>query len=389
MEENSSGAERATRRAKKLLLVVTIMMFVPLSTIGQTWQWSTETVDASGSQTSIAVDKDQNLHISYFSGGFKYAFRPANSSRWFTMNVAPGEGYTEAFTRVVIDEAGNPAICFTPGVLKYASFEKRSWNVQQIDPQAGLIDYSCSLAIAPDGTRHVLWYQYGGPGGGYYLHLKHAVLTDGAWVARTVDLERQTGKWNSMALDAQGNPHVTYDSFLVGQLKYAYWNGKEWKHAVVDSPAISNDGANSHGLGSSLVLNRDGKARISYETDTSLKYATEKEDGTWKIETLDGISVSGSWIGFRTRQALDPQGNPHIVYEDAGRVKHAYWDGAKWNIQIVSGAGPKGLRYESIAIDREGNIYISFQDAFDGSVKVAIGRLDGSAQNAASKMGNK
>jgi hypothetical protein len=389
MEGKVSGAEWAACHARKLMLVATALMLIPVSTVGQTWQWSTETVDTSGVQTSIAVDKDQNLHLSYFSGGFKYAFRPANSSHWFNMNVAAGGGYTEAFTRMTIDDAGNPSICFTPGILNYASFEKRGWNIQQIDPQAGLIDYSCSLAIAPNGTRHVLWYQYGGPGGGYYLHLKHAVLTNGAWVARTVDFEGQTGKWNSLVLDAQGNPHVSYDSFLKGQLKYAYWDGKEWKHTVVDSPAISADGANSHGLGSSLVLNREGKAQISYETDTTLKYATEK-DGAWKIETLDSVTVSGSWMGFRTRQALDPQGNAHIVYEDAGRVKHAYWDGAKWNIQVVSGAGLRTHRFESIAIDREGNIYISYQDASDGSVKVAIGRLEKSAPNsAAEKMGNK
>jgi hypothetical protein len=334
-------------------------------------------------QTSIAVDKDQNLHLSYFSGGFKYGFRPAKSSHWFTMNLAPGGGYSEVFTKVALDAAGNPSICFTPGALKYASFENHSWNIQQIDPQAGLIDYSCSLAVAPNGARHVLWYQYGGPGGGYYLHLKHAVLTDGAWIARTVDFEGQTGKWNCLVLDVQGNPHVSYDSFLKGELKYAYWDGKDWKRTVVDSSNISPDGSNSHGLGSSLVLNRDGKAQISYETDNSLKYAWEK-DGSWKIETVDNVTLTGSWIGYRTRQALDPQGNPHIVYEDNGSVKHAYWDGSKWKIQVVSGAGPKAHRYESIAIDLEGSIYISYQDAIDGSLKVAIGRFEKAVQNAAS-----
>ena len=365
----------------RVLATLLFLSSLPGSAVGQTWKWTTETVDTDGVQTSIAVDQNQNLHISYFSGVVKYGFRPADSSRWFTMDIAPGGGYSELYTRLTLDPDGNPQICFTPGVLKYASFEQHQWKIQQIDPQSGEIDYTCSLAVAADGTRHILWYQYGGPGGGFFLHLKHAVLQNGAWMARTVDFEGQTGKWNCLVLDAKGNPHVTYDSFLKGELKYAYWDGKEWKRTVVDSPSISPNGLNSHGLGSSLVLSGDGKAQISYEEDSTVKYAWEGES-SWKIDTVDNVTLSGSWVGYRTRQALDPLGNPHIVYEDAGAVKHAYWDGSKWSIQVVSAAGPKQHRYENIAIDRKGNIYISYQDALDGSVKVSIGRLEASAGNS-------
>jgi len=377
----------------KMLCAFLFLFFIPSSSFGQTWKWTTETVDTYGVQTSIAIDQDQNLHLSYFSGGVKYAFRAADSSRWFTMGIAPPAGYEELFTGLKLDSGGNPHICFTPAVLKYAAFENHSWNTQQIDPQSGLIEYSCSLAIAADGTRHVLWYQYGNPQGGYYLHLKYAVLEKGAWMARTVDFDMQAGKWNCLVLDPQGNPHVSYDSFIKGEMKYAYWDGKEWKRSVVDSPNISPKGPYSHGLGNSLVLNRDGKAQISYEdgelggsanSESSLKYAWEK-DNSWKIDIIDNITVTGSWIGYRTRQALDPQGNPHIVYEDAGAVKHAYWDGSKWRIQVVSAPGPKRHRYENIAIDRVGNIYVSYQDAADGSLKVSIGRPEVPAQNASNE----
>jgi hypothetical protein len=366
----------------KILCAFLFLFFISGSSFGQGWKWTTETIDTYGVQTSIAIDQDQNLHISYFAGGVKYAFRAAKSSRWFKMDIAPPGGYEELFTGLVLDPGGNPHICFTPGVLKYASFEDHRWNIQQIDPESGLIDYSCSLAIAPDGTQHILWYQYGNPQGGYYLHLKYAVLEKGAWMARTVDFDMQAGKWNCLVLDSQGIPHVSYDSFIKGEMKYAYWDGKEWKRTVVDSPNISPKGPYSHGMGNSLVLNRDGKAQISYEDDESVKYAWEK-DNSWKIDIVDSITVTGSWRGYRTRQALDPQGNPHIVYEDAGTVKHAYWDGSNWRIQVVSGPGAKQHRhrFENIAIDRAGNIYISYQDATDGSVKVAIGRPDAPVQN--------
>jgi hypothetical protein len=375
-----SRTESLGSSKSKILLVSMFLIFTPGSGFGQTWKWTTETVDTYGVQNSIAVDNDQNLHISYFSGAVKYAFRSANSSKWFTMQLAPGGGYAEVPTSVALDHIGNPHICFTPGVLKYASFENHGWSIQQIDPQSGLIEYTCSLAITADGAPHVIWYQYGGPQGGYFLHLKYATLDKGAWLARTVDYEGQTGKWNCLVLDAQGNPHVTYDSFLKGEIKYAYWDGKDWHRSVVDSPDISPNGP-SGGMGNSLLLNHDGKAQISYENGEAVKYAWEK-DGAWKLDTIEQVTLTGGWSGYRTRQALDPQGNPHVVYEDGGTVKHAYRDGNDWRIQVISGAGTRAHRYEDIAIDRRGNIYIVYQDAIDGSLKVAVGSPQSPAPSA-------
>jgi hypothetical protein len=365
VSKSTSPCRSLCNGLRKVLAVLVLRMLCPHANFAQTW--TTETVDTSGTYSSIAVDASQNVHISYFAGVVKYAFRPAGSGRWFTMDIAPGGGYSELFTRIALDTNGNPHMCFTPGVLKYAFFDDKNkkWNVQQIDPQAGLIDYSCSLAIAPDGTPHVLWYQYGTPGGGYFLHVRYAVLENGAWLARTVDFEGQTGKWNSLVLDAQGKPHLAYDSFLVGEMKYAYWTGKEWQISVVNS--------GGGGMGNSMILNRDGKALISFEHDDALLYAWQTAT-SWKVETIDRIATSGSWTGFRTRQALDLDGNPHIVYEDGGAVKHAFWNGSAWNMQVVSGAGIRPHRFEDIAIDRLGTIYISYLDAVDGSLKVAIGR---------------
>src|SRR5208283_731192 len=60
----------------RVLATLLFLSSLPGSAVGQTWKWTTETVDTDGVQTSIAVDQNQNLHISYFSGGVKYGFRP-------------------------------------------------------------------------------------------------------------------------------------------------------------------------------------------------------------------------------------------------------------------------------------------------------------------------
>jgi hypothetical protein len=367
------------RFPKAIPIVCLIFFFVPGTTFGQTW--TTETVDSSGESISMAADVDGNIHMSYLGGNgiVKYGFRPAHTTRWFTMEIpkASYEGDTHMPTKIALDPRGNPHICFTPGELKYASFNGKQWSIQEINPGSGNISFTCSVAIASDGTPHVIWYQYGMPGGGFYLHVKHAVLQNGVWMARTVDFEGQTGKWNSIVVDSRGMAHISYDSFLKGELKYAFWNGKEWKVSVVDSGGAG-------GKGNSLVVGREGKAQISYEYDDTLLYAWQTAT-SWKIDTIDHISTTGGWLDYRTRQALDPQGNPHIVYADGGRVKHAFWDGSHWRIQVVSGPGLDPLRYADIAIDQEGVIYIGYRDATDNSVKVAVGLPQAQVQNAPTK----
>jgi hypothetical protein len=369
MPQPNSRLDWLSEPHKTLVWILFLFLFFPANALcGQTWKWTTETVDAFGVQGSIAIDKDHNVHVSYFSGGIKYGFRPAGSSRWFTMNIAPSGGYSEIFSRVFVDSSGDPSICFTPGGFKLASFKNHAWNIQQVDPQSGTIEYTCSLVIGKDNVPRLTWYQES------IAHMKYADLENGVWLARVFDSDMQTGKWNSMVLDSDGNPHISYDVFTKGELKYAFWDGKDWHRTVVDSPAISPEGSGG-AMGNSLVLNQEGKAQISYENGDAVKYAWER-DGSWKIDTIQRVSLSGSWAGYRAHQALDPQGNPHVVYEDGGVLKEAYWNGAVWQIQIISGAGVRRHRYEDIAIDTDGVIYIIFQDATDGSLKVAVGHPD-------------
>jgi hypothetical protein len=126
-------------------------------------------------------------------------------------------------------------------------------------------------------------------------------------------------------------------------------------------------------MGNSLVLDAKGLAMISYYEESGLKYARQKEDGTWSIEKLASTFPSPTWAGYRTRQALDSQGLPHLVYEDGGTLRHMSWDGQAWHTQIMARPGEQRLRYASIAIASDDTIYISYCDPEDGSLKVAVG----------------
>lgn len=347
-------------------LVVGLSLSISTAAFAQSWVWNAETVDTSGSATSLKVDRNGDVHLSYSGAVLKYAFRPADQRKWFAMQL----DYPAHYTSLTLDSEGNPRVCATYSFhpLRYLRFNKGKWDNQPIGSDAAGIEYSCSIAIAPDGTPHLTWYKIGTD----YLHLKYGVLKDEGWMVNTLDWDMQTGKWNSMVLDSKGNPYVSYDAFVKGLLKCAHWDGKNWKVQVVDSRGLRGNDY-SIGMGSSIALDQEDNVRISYYTENQLRYASQQKN-VWKIETVDSVSPNRSAHDYRSSLVFDKNGFPHISYEDRGAVKHAYWDGKRWRTQMIAPSGSVGLRGSSMAIDNKRNIlYLSYQDGTDGSLKVATG----------------
>jgi hypothetical protein len=337
----------------------------------QNWNWRSEKIDSSGQYSSVAVDKDGNLHVSYStSDGIKYAYRAVDSNRWFTMLLDKPEG----FTSLALDQDQHPHICYTNNELKYAAWDGKSFRIQIIAPFSGQINYSCSVAIGKDGTPHISWYQYMNADRTNFLHLKYAALKEGAWQARTIDLRPETGKWNSMVLDKEGNPHLAYSSYMDGDLKYAWFTGKKWILATPDSRAASRT-QKYRGMGNSVKLDANGIAHISYFEDLTLKYAKQSGD-SWNVIAIDNLSSAlgaAGWSNSRSTLVLDSKGWPHIFYGDIGSLKHAFWNGSEWKMQFITYGGAMQFAYTSAAIGKDDTLYVSYLDPVEGSLNVAIG----------------
>ena len=135
------------------------------------------------------------------------------------------------------------------------------------------------------------------------------------WHIETVD--SKGGAYNSLALDAEGYPHISYLDCGNGELRYAYYDGINWHIQVVDSEGWV-------GIFNSLALDAEGYPHISYLDYTGngdLRYAYH--DGiNWHIQVVD----SEGWVGMFTSLALDAEGYPHISYTDYGNgdLKYAY-----------------------------------------------------------------
>src|SRR2546425_8040083 len=78
---------RCCVRASLALLLFSI---TARSAGAQSWNWSFEKVDTGARFTSLAVDGRGSVHVSYTDNTahvVKYAFRSAESSRWYTLVI--------------------------------------------------------------------------------------------------------------------------------------------------------------------------------------------------------------------------------------------------------------------------------------------------------------
>ena len=369
-------ASQKRLRNLALSVVISLLILHCAKALAQEWTWTSEKV-ARGLTSSIALDRDQNLHLTYLTRDAQvyYAFRPPGSLKWFSLKVVDSTHATvNVFPRVAVDKQDRPHLCVATGKLLHIALQK-NWVTQEIDPGSGTLSYHCSIALGPDGAPHLSWYHEYYPGGQQYSHFRHADLEDGTWVVRSVD-GGVSGKWNSMVIDSKGFPHVSYSKFFssgksVGELRYAEWNGSNWSITAVDSSG--NDGT-YRGFDNSLALSEDGSARISYFDGKILKYA-HQDHGKWAIEKVDAVAAGYDYYGGSTTLLLDSHANPHIIYGDFGAVKHAFRDGKRWQIEMVVSGAVQQYGNVDAAIGPKDTLYVSYPDPEDGFIKVATGKI--------------
>jgi PKD repeat protein len=159
----------------------------------------------------------------------------------------------------------------------------------------------------------------------------------------------------SLAFNASGNPGIAYSYANV--LKYAEQDSTgHWTIQTVDSD----------GSGPSLKIDGGDNPSVSYYSGTTVKYAHRNSSGQWNNTTVDS---PGTW-GYTTSLALDSSGYPRIAYYGQSSLKYAEYNGGVWTVKVVR-PGSTTYEYLSLALDASGNPGISCTDTSTGNMRYA------------------
>ena len=318
---------KAVKREKKTLAKIMfaalmVGILVSVSNLQETranHKWYIEIVDSTGfskgTDNSLALDSNDNPHISYYGIG-------------------------------------------EPTGLYYAHYNGASWDIECVDSTHNT-GHHTSLALDANDNPHISYLRYCPE----FENIVMYAYYDSSWHIEMLDTVGVIAD-NSIALDGNDDPHISYYDGTNEDLKYAYHDGASWNIEVVDSVG------DCVGDGSSIALDANNNPRISYGrlNPSDLKYA--HHDGTsWHIETVDSIGHVGGWP---TSIALDSNDNPHMSYFDWGNLdlKYAYYDGTNWHIERVDSAGDVG-QYCSIDLDSSDNPHMSYFDWGNADLKYA------------------
>ncbi len=168
----------------------------------------------------------------------------------------------------------------------------------------------------------------------------------------------------SLALDAQGMPHVAYYNYNQGKLRYASL-GTSWS-----SEEVAPTGSANWHWWSALVIDGNGQPYVAYHlTGCNVMVATRPLTKTaWDVTKLEGSAATMSL-------ALDGAGKLHLAYTvtssnaaSPGEIKLASNASGAWqNPGTKVGDG----HYTSLAVDEKGKHHLAWYDTAGQKLRYA------------------
>jgi hypothetical protein len=392
--------------------------------------WKEEFVMTSGKvgyYNSITVDGQNRIHVSYYdlSNGNLMHLRRGDDGGW-TNQIAAKEGNVGLFSSIVTDGDNMPGITYldlTEGEVRYVHFNKltNKWDKSTVNRSSD-VGVSSSLALSPDGAPYISYMNETTD----QLKFARTYGTD-HWFLSTLLTEPHAGAFSSVALKDGYLPRIAFYNMDYGGLLYAYQSGAFWFFENVDVSKVDEDGNRAFyntGLYVDMALDSNGDPHVSYYNadEGDLMYAYRNPITTdWITRTID-TGISGGDVGMYTSIAIDAFDKPHISYYDPGKadlkhayisiinawatefvdqslndvgtfssidfdilnrphiayydatfkdLKHAYWDGLAWQTEFVEVSADATGMYASLKFDWLNHGHIAYYNATAGDLMYA------------------
>jgi hypothetical protein len=331
--------------------------------VGQTWQFF---VVDKGVKPELALDSQDIPNISYLleaqTGFIRHAVFNSTTSMFDISE--PVTGYFYGPLDLAIDQNDIPHINFHNHTYQdqvHLYLASGVWIEDRImDP--GHDGWDNSITIDENNNPHTSTIDPSGFGS--VVGVEYAFFNGSNWQVEAIgSAPLMYANTTSLALDKNGNPHITYFDDNTEDLMYAVRDMGNWTISVVDS-------AGDVGRFSSLVLDSLDIPHISYYQHLTESIGIVKiavwNNTDWNITNID--SLYHVFIGFSgarnmTSLTLDSQMNPHLTYGDLKIIKYTKWDGSNWQRQIIIDLSDTSMnlgQQTSMQLDNNGYIHIAY-----------------------------
>ncbi|MBI5441062.1 MAG: choice-of-anchor D domain-containing protein [Deltaproteobacteria bacterium] len=347
-------------RAVPLFLLPVLLLFQAAASRAEWVVQSVDRPDNVGRYSSVAVDRDNRVHISYFSdthGELKYAKKDANTP-WVTATL-DSRGETGLYTSLAVGNYAHISYYSANSTkLHYAENPGGVWRTDEVEAAHDVGNFT-SLAVDANEKIHISYYD------AYARSLKYATNQSGTWQVTLVE-NSGAGERSSIGLDSNGGVHIAYYDGVQKRLRYAYKDSAGWHASTLD-------GTYDVGSSAALAVGSDNSIHVCYldAGARTLKYATKTGTGGWQLAVVDGSGTVGGHIAA----AVDANNKVHVSYYDATNRDLRYVTNLSgtWTSAAVDAQGDVG-QYTSIAVGRDRSLHISFYDVTEGDLKYAFNR---------------
>ncbi len=229
--------------------------------------------------------------------------------------------------------------------VEYAYLDGSNWQVEAIGSGPIMYANTTSLALDKQGNPHITYYNDG------TQDLMYATKDMGNWSITIVDSAGDVGQFSSLVLDSLDVPYISYYQHLgdtIGVIKIAVWENSEWNITNIDTLYYVSIGFTGARNMTSLTLDTQMNLHLTYSDEKILKYANWN-GSNWQRETILDVSNTSTVLGQLTSLQLDTEGYVHVCYYEVtniplrGIVKYVtnklittveHETNSKWNFEL-------------------------------------------------------